>query len=431
MLARVSYNSLTHLLIPFVVIVHLWRGRKNWRRCLDWQYNKRFFERFGFFIPSLEKGLWVHAVSVGETMAAGPFINEWRKKYPLEPVFITTMTATGSAQVRLLWGNTVQHSYAPYDLPWAWRLFLKKVKPRALVIMETELWPNMIRAIHKRNIPIILANARLSERSARGYARTSFWSIPMLNAITRIAAQDAATAERFIALGVAVERVEVTGTLKYDISCPLDIKNKALALQSKWQLSRRKIIVAASTHGGEEELILSSFLIIKEKIPGLLLILVPRHPERFNQVAHLISQYALSMKRRSKDEPVTEETQVFLGDSMGELMLWYSMADIAIVGGSFVTIGGHNVLEPMACDVPTLTGPYVVNFQTIVDELVSKKALLQIMANQMTNTIIPLLENPAIASAQVLSAKTVLSQNKGALAKLMIIAELCFFSASK
>lgn len=418
-MARFFYTVLFHLLLPGVLLRLLWRAR----RAPD--YLKRVEERFGFGIPAMQGGLWVHAVSLGETLAAAPLVNAWRKANPGMPVFISTMTPTGSARVHAIWGDAVQHAYAPYDLPWAWALFLRRVRPDALVIMETELWPNMIHAARVRNIPVLLANARLSQRSARGYYFAGWLTRPMLNELSHIAAQDEATADRFRRLGVADERLTVTGSVKFDVTPPLDIKEKAHQLHVSWKLANRLVVVAASTHSGEDIPVLLAFAAIRARHKHALLILVPRHPERFENVATLIQQKRFTLARRSRNEPVTPETSVLLGDTMGELMLWYALADVAFVGGSLVPVGGHNVLEPMALDVPTLSGPHIHNFQSIADELVAAGALQLVDANDLARVCNLLLDHPEQANTQVVAAREVLQRNRGALQRqLSLIADM-------
>lgn len=416
---RFFYTLLFHLLLPFVLLRLLWRARNAP------DYLRRVHERFGFAIPAMQGGLWVHAVSLGETLAAAPLVNAWRQANPDKPVFVSTMTPTGSSRVNALWGDQVQHAYAPYDLPWAWSLFLRRVRPQMLVIMETELWPNMIHAAHKRGIPVLLANARLSERSARGYACVSWLARPMLQELAAVAAQDAATAARFRDIGVADERISITGSLKFDITPPPGLVEKAHQLHVEWRLAHRQVFVAASTHSGEDMSVLAAFASIRACHKHALLILVPRHPERFDNVAMLVRQKKLTLARRSLGEAVTQDTAVLLGDTIGELMLWYALADVAFVGGSLVPVGGHNVLEPMAMGVPTLSGPHIFNFQSIADELVEAGALQLVTAGDLAQACNALLDHPERANAQVVAARAVLECNRGALQRqLGLINEL-------
>jgi 3-deoxy-D-manno-octulosonic-acid transferase len=417
--ARIFYTVLFHLLLPLVLLRLLWRAR----HAPD--YLKRVHERFGFGIPAMSGGLWVHAVSVGETQAAAPLINAWRAANPGQPVFVTTMTPTGSARVQAIWGDAVLHTYAPYDLPWAWALFLRRVRPHALVVMETELWPNMIHSARARGIPVLLANARLSQRSARGYAAGSWLTRPMLGELSHVAAQDEPTATRFRQLGVVPERISITGSVKFDITPPPGIEQAAHQLHVEWKLAHRLVIVAASTHSGEDIPVLMAFSAIRARHKHALLILVPRHPERFENVASLVRQKRFTLARRSRHEAVTPDTAVLLGDSMGELMLWYALADVAFVGGSLVPVGGHNFLEPMALDVPTLAGPHVHNFQSIADEMVTAGALQLVGAEELPRACCLLLDHPEQANARVIAAREVLERNRGALQRqLALIAGL-------
>lgn len=414
---RFLYCLLFHLLLPLLLLRLLWRSLRAP------EYARRWQERFGMGIPAQAGGLWVHAVSVGETLAAAPLINAWRAAHPAEPVFVSTMTPTGSERVRVLWGNAVGHAYAPYDLPWAWWLFLRRVRPRVLVIMETELWPNMLAAARARGIPAVLANARLSERSARGYGRAGWLTRPMLENLSLIAAQDQATASRFLGLGVSAERVSVAGSIKFDLAPPADLHDQASALRSAWRLEGRPVLVAASTHEGEDGVLLAAFAKVRQRYPTALLILVPRHPERFDSVARLVREQGLSLCRRSRQEAVTPETEVFLGDSMGELLLWLALANVAFVGGSLVPVGGHNMLEPIALDVPTICGPHVFNFQVIADELVQAGALQLVPAEALGEVLIHLVESPALAMAQAAAGHAVMARNRGALARQLALIE--------
>lgn len=415
--ARFLYNILFHLLLPLVILRLLWKGLRAP------EYRLRWRERFGLAVPVQQGGLWVHAVSVGETLAAAPLINAWREAHPDEPVLVTTMTPTGSARVQALWGNKVNHCYAPYDLPWAWGLFLRKVRPRVLVIMETELWPNMLVSAQARGIPVVLVNARLSARSAHGYARVGWLTRPVLQHLSRIAAQDEATASRFTALGVDAGKVDVTGSLKFDIAPSDALRVQATGLRLRWQLGERPVLVAASTHEGEDSIVLSAVAQVRELRPDTLLILVPRHPERFDSVARLVREQGCTLRRRSQQEDVTADTQVFLGDTMGELLLWYALSDIAFVGGSLVPVGGHNMLEPIALDVPTLSGPHVFNFQTIADELVAAGALQLVTPARLADAVVQLIASPAVAQAQVAAGHAVMARNRGALARQLVLIE--------
>lgn len=413
--ARFLYSVLFHLLLPLVILRLLWRSLQAPA------YRQRWAERFGLGVPLQDGGLWVHAVSVGETLAAAPLVDAWRRQHPGEPVLVTTMTPTGSARVQAVWGSAVNHCYAPYDLPWAWALFLRRVRPRALVVMETELWPNMLVAASSHGVPVVLANARLSERSARGYDRAGWLSRPILQHLSVVAAQDQGTADRFRALGVPANRVQVTGSLKFDFSPPEGLQARADAVTREWRLSGRPVLVAASTHEGEDAPVLAAFARIREQLPSALLILVPRHPERFDSVARQVADSGFSLARRSLGQVVGPSTMVFLGDSMGELLLWFALADVAFVGGSFVPVGGHNMLEPIALDVPTLSGPHVFNFQAIADELLAEGALQLVTAEALAEAVLKLLQSPEQAQRQVAAGHAVMIRNRGALERQLAL----------
>lgn len=407
--ARFLYTVLFHLLLPLVILRLLWRSLQAPA------YRRRWTERFGLGVPAQSGGLWVHAVSVGETLAAAPLVDAWRRQHPGEPVFVTTMTPTGSARVLAIWGGAVNHCYAPYDLPWAWALFLRRVRPRALVVMETELWPNMLAAARARGIPVLLANARLSERSARGYAKAGWLSRPMLQQLSMVAAQDEGTAARFSALGVPAQCLQVTGSLKFDFTPPEGLQARADTLMRDWHLGERPVLVAASTHEGEDAPVLAAFAVIRQQFPAALLILVPRHPERFDSVARLVGDKGFSLARRSLGQAVDPDVAVFLGDSMGELLLWFALADVAFIGGSLIPVGGHNMLEPIALDVPTLSGPHVFNFQSIADELLAEGALQLVTAEQLAEAVVQLLQSPDRVQRQVSAGHDVMARNRGAL----------------
>ncbi len=420
LLARFFYTILFHLLLPAVCLRLWWRGRKAPA------YRERWRERFGLGGLRLESCIWVHAVSVGETLAAQPLVNALLRQYPDTPLLVTTMTPTGSERVRAIWGTKVAHVYAPYDLPWALRAFLRRMRPRLLVIMETELWPNMLAEARAAGVPTLLANARLSERSARGYARVGALSRGLLRNLSAIAAQDPATAQRFIGLGYPAAQISVSGSIKFDITPPAELAGQAAVLREQWALGARPVLVAASTHAGEDEPVLAAFRAIREAQPSALLILVPRHPERFLEVARLLAREGWVFSRRSAGEAVGPETAVLLGDSMGELLLWFALGHVAFVGGSLVPVGGHNMLEPIALGLPALSGPAVFNFQSIADELVAEGALTLVPdAPGLAAAVLQLLDDPAAWARQRDQGLAVVARNRGALARqLALIARL-------
>jgi 3-deoxy-D-manno-octulosonic-acid transferase len=370
-MARWLYNLLLHFLLPLVYLRLFWRGRTTPA------YKHNIAERFGGHQGLPKNGILIHAVSLGETLASQPLVNALLAQYPQYPLIITNTTATGAERARAIWGNKVHQCYLPYDYPWAMQRFINHCQPRLVIIMETELWPNFLAKLHQQHIPSLLANARLSAKSAQGYGKIRALVTPMLKSLSVLAAQDAATAERFLALGTPPSTVTVTGSLKFDLSIPEHLPQRAAELKATWQLHGRPIWVAASTHDGEDIIILDAFKLIQMAFPNVLLLLVPRHPERFDKVAELIAKQGFLMARRSLKQAVSPSVAVFLGDSMGELLLWLALADVAFIGGSLVNVGGHNPLEPAALAVPMVTGLTMFNFQQITDTLMAAGALKQ------------------------------------------------------
>jgi 3-deoxy-D-manno-octulosonic-acid transferase len=367
----------------------------------------------------------VHAVSVGESIAAAPMIRELMQRHPELPMTVTCMTPTGSERIQAMFGGVeyagrVQHCYLPYDLPWAAARFLDQVQPKLAVIMETELWPNHIHQCAKRSIPVALANARLSERSARGYARFAKLTAPMLAELGLIAAQTALEAERFRSLGARSECVEVTGSIKFDLSIDPELLSRAALLRGQWQAESRPVWIAASTHAGEDEIVLAAHRELLKQNPDALLILVPRHPERFNAVFELCQRQGFSTRRRSTGEGVQAADQVLLGDTMGELLFLYALADIAFVGGSLVANGGHNLLEPAALGKPVLSGPHLFNFLEIAAQLREAGALSEVAdAGGLAQRVAQLWREPEAAQAMRAAGQAVMQANQGALGRLL------------
>lgn len=417
---RLLYSLLFYLVMPLVWLRLLWRARRNP------DYAKRWAERLGHFSQTITpNSLWIHAVSVGEVLAAVPLVKLFQTRHPSIPILITTMTPTGSKQVWERFGNTVQHVYAPYDLPHVLQRFLNKVKPRALVIIETELWPNMLHITHEKNIPIMLANARMSEKSAKGYARFKKPVEEMLNTLDIVAAQNATDGERFIELGLERKRLHVTGTIKFDITIADEIIQKAKALRDEWQ---RPVFIAASTHAGEEIIILEAFKKIRARFANALLVLVPRHPDRTKEVLDLCAKANFSVITRQSNETITAETAIFLIDTLGELLLFYAAADIAFVGGSLIVRGGHNVLEPAALGIPVITGNSMFNFAEIEKLLLAANALIQVKnTDQLTEHVCALLADKSLCEKIGAAGKAVIEQNRGALERQLKLTESLLF----
>ncbi len=364
---RYLYSFLFYLALPLVFLRLIWRSRRLPA------YRQRWTERLGFYPFHFDQCLWVHAVSVGETIAAVPLINALKERYPHLPVLVTTMTPTGAARVKAAFGDTVAHAYLPYDLPGAVSRFLNSMHPKVAVIMETELWPNLLAACKKRHIPVCLANARLSAKSAATYRRIASLTREMLNNIDVIAAHGQADAQRFIELGAPVSNVVVTGNIKFDLEIPSDLMRRAEQLTDV--LGKDRFIwVAASTHEGEEDVLLTAHKLLREQVPQALLILVPRHPDRFNTVAKL-SEQQFNTVRRSSNQACTPETAVYLGDTMGEMLLMYAVCDVAFVGGSLIERGGHNILEPAVLAKPIVTGHSLFNFAEMSEKFLTADAL--------------------------------------------------------
>jgi len=414
---RTLYTALFYLGLPLVAI-RLWlRSRKAPA------YAKRIGERFSYGMPPLQPGgIWVHAVSVGESIAAAPMIRALLQRYPQLPITVTCMTPTGSERIQALFANEprIQHCYLPYDLPCAAARFLDHAKPKLAVIMETELWPNHIHQCAKRGIPVALANGRLSERSARGYGRFSKLTAPMLAEMSFFAVQTEAEAQRFRDLGARPQTVEVTGSIKFDLTIDPQLLQRAHELRGQWQALERPVWIAASTHEGEDEVVLDAHRRLLANYPNALLILVPRHPERFNSVFELCQREGLATVRRSTGANVEADTSVLLGDTMGELLFLYALADSAFVGGSLVPNGGHNLLEPAALAKPVLSGPHLFNFLDIAAQLREAGALAEVDdAEGLAVEVQRLFELPRDAQRMAEAGLAVMRRNQGALQRLL------------
>ncbi|MCF4998863.1 3-deoxy-D-manno-octulosonic acid transferase [Pseudomonas syringae] len=414
---RTLYTALFYLGLPLVAI-RLWlRSRKAPA------YAKRIGERFSIGLPAMKPGgIWVHAVSVGESIAAAPMIRALLQRYPQLSITVTCMTPTGSERIHALFADEprIQHCYLPYDLPCAAARFLDRVQPRLAVIMETELWPNHIHQCAKRGIPVALANGRLSERSARGYGRFNKLTAPMLAEMSLFAVQTETEAQRFRDLGARPETVEVTGSIKFDLTIDPQLLQRAAELRGGWQALERPVWIAASTHEGEDDIVLRAHRQLLGSHPDALLILVPRHPERFNAVHELCERENFVTVRRSTGAPVNAETSVLLGDTMGELLFLYALADSAFVGGSLVPNGGHNLLEPAALAKPVISGPHLFNFLDIAAQLRSAGALAEVDdAQGLAVEVQRLFELPRDAQRMADAGLAVMRRNQGALQRLL------------
>ena len=415
---RILYTFLLYLLTPLVLLRLAWRGlraRGYWRR---WP------ERFGYMEPALgEQVIWIHAVSVGEVQAAEPVVRALLESQPDYSLLVTTVTPTGSARVTALFGQGVAHVYAPYDLPGAVARFFVRVRPRLAIVMETELWPNLFHACQQRSIPLLLINARLSARSVTGYLRVRGLAADTLAAVTEIAAQGKTDAGRFERLGAKPDVITVTGNLKFEQRIPPSLLERAEVLRRDWGVGR-PVWIASSTHEGEDELILGVFHQLRKQFSDCLLVLVPRHPERFESVAALCRQHGYHTVLRSEGVACTGETNVYVGNTMGELPLLYGAADVAFVGGSLVPHGGHNLLEPAALGIPVVTGPHVFNFVEICDLLINAGAAVRVSdSGELLQTVSRWLGDANERHRVGQLGRRVVEKNRGALQAVMAIIE--------
>lgn len=386
-------------------------------------YRKRLGERYGFYgamTPPKPQGIVIHAASVGEVIAATPLVKRIQRDYPDLPITFTTVTPTGSDRVKAAFGNQVTHCYLPYDLPWAINRFIDFIQPKLCIVIETELWPNLIRQLYLRDIPFIVANARLSARSARRYGKIKPRLQKMWSQIALIAPQDQISGKRYAELGYAEDKLKLTGNIKYDLVITPELLEKIEALRALW-VQNRPIWIAASTHEGEESLILQAHRQLLEKYPNLLLLLVPRHPERFNPVAELISKEGFDFIRRSSGQLPNADTRVILGDTMGEMMLMYGIADIAFVGGSLVKHGGHNPLEPLAFKIPVITGKHTFNFPEVFRMLLEGQGALEVnsSADALERAVDALVHSRKARERLGNAGYEVLIENRGALQRLL------------
>ncbi len=409
------------------IIVPLYRLRVWQRSKLQPDYQAEVVERFQIAqTVKNQQVIWIHAVSVGETNAAQPIIEHFLAQG--QAVLVTNTTRTGQARAKALFAQNYpdlfEAVFLPVDTVGLMQQFLQCYQPRLFILIETELWPNALSLTAQANIPSILINARLSERSAKGYGKFSRLTRPMLNDLSCIAAQNSDTAQRFIALGADKNNVVVTGSVKFDIQPPEFLVQQAKQLKQDWQLHGRPVLVAASTHDPEEAQILAQFKTVLVQYPNAVLIVVPRHPERFASVAKLIKNNGFELFQRSQQQVIQPKTQVYLADSMGELWLWYALADMAFVGGSLTSNGGHNPLEPVALGVPVVMGEHTFNFQAIVEQLTQADALQQVTSSeQLMQVWLNWLQHPEQAQQAGVAGLQVMQANQGALERQIGLVE--------
>lgn len=416
--SRFFYSVSIYLLSPIILLRLLYRALRAPA------YARRWRERFGFVAQvNGGKTIWLHSVSVGETLAAVPLVKALQQRYPDYRLTVTCMTPTGSERIQAAFGDSVDHYYAPYDMQDSVARFLNRVRPGILIIMETELWPNTIAACASRNIPVILANGRLSAKSAAAYGKIPRLVSPMLQSMSAVVAQHADDGARFTQLGLPPEALAISGNIKFDLHLDSEVRAKAQSLTTEWQgENQRPVLLAASTHAGEDELILQAYGQIKAALSvAPLLVLVPRHPERFNQVAQLCEQAGFVVVRRSTGEP-TAPADILLGDTMGELMSFYGACDLAFVGGSLVPTGGHNMIEPAAWGVPVITGTYLFNFAEASRLLIEGGAMVVCEdADNLAEQCIGLFANQQRRTQMGDAARQIAEANRGALDRLLAV----------
>lgn len=412
------YRLLIWLLLPVMLVRLFWRALSNRG------YLERWPERIGVWAKPIKPAdLWIHAVSVGEVQAVQPLIRALLGRTPAVRVMVTTTTPTGARRLEDLFGGRVQHAFTPYDLGWIMRRFLRRVKPRLVLVVETEIWPTMLEACARAGVPVILANARLSARSARGYARLGAFTARTFRRFTVIAAQGQEDADRFVQLGADPSAVRVIGSIKLDLQLPGSLRDRAEVLRREWGINR-PVWVCASTHEGEEDSLIAVHRKLREQFPEALLVLVPRHPERFERVAALVRRSGLSLMRRSEGRPDAGGCAVYLVDSMGELRLFLAAADVAFVGGSLVPVGGHNLLEPAALSVPVAIGPHSFNVAEITRLLVADGGAVQVEhADALEALLLRWLGDAAERTYAGERAFAFVQRNRGALDRLLALVD--------
>ena len=407
MILRFLYTLLWLLAAPFIVLRLVWRARRQP------EYLQHLGERLGRYPQRLSLPvIWIHAVSVGETRASAPLVQALLDAYPDHSLLLTHMTPTGRATGEELFGRfapRVQSAYLPYDLPWVMRRFLRHFRPSMGILMETEVWPNLVETCRRRHIPLALVNARMSERSARGYRRAGPLAREAFAHLSVIAAQTESDENRMSALGARY--LKVTGNIKFDIMPPTTMQ--ALGHEFRNRFGPRQVLLAASTREGEEELLLETFARLCP--PEVLLVLVPRHPQRFGEVVKLVRKAGLGLQRRSSNDPVLADTRVWLGDSMGEMFAYYHASDVALIGGSWLPLGGQNLIEACAVGCPVVVGPHTFNFAAAAEQAIEAGAAVR--ASDMDDGIgvaLQILQDPARRSAMGAAGQAYAQTHRGA-----------------
>lgn len=409
---RIFYSAVFYLIIPFVLLRLYWRGFKTPH------HRQRWNERFALYSQKYPQGvIWFHAVSVGEVEALFPLVKQIQTLHSDTPILITTMTPTGSARVKAVLGESVAHVYVPYDLPDAVYRFMQCFKPKLAVMIETEIWPNLFAHCGKNNIPLYIVNARIAARSVANYQKMSALIHPALAQVDLIATQTQADAEHFIAIGGIKDKVKNLGNIKFDVEIAQETIEQGLRLKADL-FKNRFVWLIASTHKDEEVIFLELYPLIKAKIPELLLVIVPRHQQRFAEVKKLC-EAQLNTVMRTANAPVNAQTDLYVVDSIGELKMFYAAADIAFVGGSMVAAGGHNILEAAAVGVPVLFGPYMTNFKEIADGVLKQQAAIQCQTTEdVVQAVLTLYQQPDYRAELIAKGKAFIRDNQGTVLRI-------------
>jgi 3-deoxy-D-manno-octulosonic-acid transferase len=420
---RFLYSWLIRCAVPFAYAAILWRALR------DHHYRQGLAARLGFGRALPTSSIWLHAVSLGEMTAAAPLARALRLRFPEIPLVVTTATPAGRARAIALFDGGVDIRFLPYDTPGSVRRFLKRTRPRAAIIMETELWPNLLRECERGGIPVLLASARLSSRSVSRYRRFGSLFAGVFSKNLLVAAQSAEDAERFKSIGADAERTQVVGNVKFDLEFDAGIVQTGQALRTAYA-GTRPVWIAGSTHAGEEEQVLDAHAMLLQSTPNAVLLLVPRHADRFAAVAELLARRGVKFARRSRmasgaqRQPLANDTPVLLVDTVGELLMLYASADAAYVGGSLVPIGGHNLLEPAALGLPVLTGPSYYNSPEIAQLLLARGAALEVKSAQdLAATLKRLLAEPEVREQMGNIGQDIIAANRGSVARLLAIIE--------
>jgi len=413
-LSRGLYNLALMALMPVALPAMEWRARRQAAQGDAWS------QRLGFIkaLPEGDGPIWVHAASVGEVQAALPLLRALDNAMPERRIVVTTFTAAGARRLAETAGDRVVQLTLPYDLPGPVNRFLDRVRPAALLITETEIWPNLFRAVHARGIPLLMGSARLSERALRRYQSIAGLVAETLGKVDLIAAQTEVDAERFRSLGAPVDRVETLGNVKFDLHAASSVAEEGSGLRRSL-FNDRPVWIAGSTRQGEEEKVLDAFEQVREAHPRTLLVLAPRHPERATALKQLVKARALKSVSRSESQPA-EDADVFIVDTLGELMTFYAAADVAFVGGSLVPVGGHNLLEPVALGIPVLTGPYYDNAVDVAEMLIAAGAVRRVQdSTALAERVSELLDDPTVRAQQASAGWKVIQENRGAVERLV------------